>query len=155
MSKGNPTWVDFFFKKSKAQKGFIYCCKKTVVWINSNNGNKSIEIQWKYGKTKNIERRMKMYGENYELLAYYPVNHLSLRENFIRNDWHIEDDNRGKDTRDEHVDFDISDIVKDYATAKIRLLEPDLISGRQVIEIDTKDGMDACSENILMQCLHF
>ena len=151
----NKTWVDFFFKKSKAQKGFIYCCKKTVLWINPINGHERLEVQWKYGKTKNIERRMKMYGENYELLAYYPVNHLSLRENFIRHDWHIEDDNRYKDARDEHVDFDISDIVKDYATAEIRLLKPDLRSGIQIIEIDTKDGMDSCTEGILMQVLHF
>ena len=149
------TWVDYFFKKSKAQKGFIYCCKKTVLWVNPINGHKRLEVQWKYGKTKNIERRMKMYGENYELLAYYPVNHLSLRENFIRHDWNISEEQRWKDARDEHVDFDISAIVKDYATAPIRLLKPNFISGGQTIEIDTNEGLDSSTENILMQVLHF
>jgi len=149
------TWVDYFFKKSKAQKGFIYCCKKTVLWVNPINGHERLEVQWKYGKTKNIERRMKMYGENYELLAYYPVNHLSLRENFIRHDWNISEEQRWKDARDEHVDFDISEIVDDYATAPIRLLKPNFISGGQTIEIDTKEGLDSCTENILMGVLHF
>jgi hypothetical protein len=151
----NKTWVDYFFKKSKAQKGFIYCCKKTVLWVNSINGDKHVEVQWKYGKTKNIERRMKMYGENYELLAYYPVNHLSLRENFIRNDWNISEEQRWKDARDEHVDFDISEIVEDYATAEIKLLKPDSRSGIQTVEIHTKDGLDSCTEGILMEVLHF
>jgi hypothetical protein len=151
----NKTWVDYFFKKSKAQKGFIYCCKKTVLWVNSINGDKHVEVQWKYGKTKNIKRRMKMYGENYELLAYYPVNHLSLRENFIRHDWNISEEQRWKDARDEHVDFDISEIVEDYATAEIKLLKPDSWSGIQTVEIHTKEGLDSCTEGILMEVLHF
>lgn len=151
----NKTWVDYFFKKSKAQKGFIYCCKKTVLWVNPINGHERLEIQWKYGKTKNIERRMRMYGENYELLACYPVNHLSLRENFIRHDWSISEDSRDKDARDEHVNFDISDIVEDYAKAEIRLLKPDVRRGFQTIEIDTKEGIEFSSENVLMEVLHF
>ena len=107
-------WIKYFFKKSKAQKGYIYCCKKTVIIKNATTGRIFQEVQWKYGKTKNIERRMKMYGENYELLAHYEVDHLSIRENMIRQDDQIEDDRRlmGKDSRDEHVDFDISEIVK-------------------------------------------
>ena len=150
-------WLKHFFKKSKAQKGYIYCCKKTVLWVNPLNGHERLEVQWKYGKTKNIERRMKMYGENYELLAHYEVDHLSIRENMIRKDDQIEDDRRfiGKDSRDEHVDFDISEIVKNYATGQIKWGEYNFRNGMQFIDLETEDGDTKYSENILIESLPF
>jgi hypothetical protein len=148
-------WLKYFFKKSKAQKGFIYCCKKTVLWVNPDNGHERLEVQWKYGKTKNITTRMKMYGSDYELLACYHVDHLSMRENMIRRDDQIEDDRRHKDSRDEHVDFDISEIVKSYATGKIKWGEYNFRNGVQHIDLETEDGDTNYCENILISTLHF
>jgi hypothetical protein len=149
------TWAKYFFKKSKNQKGFIYCCKRTLNICSSTTGEQWQEVQWKFGKTKNIETRMRMYGENYELLAYYPVDHLSLRENLIRRDHRIEDDRRFKDSRDEHVDFNISDIVEDYATAEIKWGKTCYRTGHQFFDLFTKDGDDGFCENTLMAGLHF
>jgi hypothetical protein len=98
-----------------------------------------------------------MYGENYELLAHYEVDHLSIRENMIRKDDQIEDDRRfmGKDSRDEHVDFDISEIVKNYATGEIKWGEYNFRNGMQFIDLETEDGDTNYSENILIESLHF
>jgi|688.fasta_scaffold05071_27 hypothetical protein len=101
-------YVQEIFTKSCNQKGLIYVCKK-------QNG------QFKYGKTKNIENRLKMYGQEYNLLTIQNVNHLSLREELIRNDWNIQKDRRYKDARDEHTDFDCQELVEWYAKCIIKL----------------------------------
>jgi hypothetical protein len=101
-------YIQEIFSKSLNQKGLIYVCKK-------QNG------QFKYGKTKNIENRLKMYGEEYNLLTVKNVNHLSLREELIRNDTYIQEDRRYKDSRDEHTDFDCKDLVEWYAKCIINL----------------------------------
>lgn len=113
--------VKHFFKKSEKQIGFLYCAEVNKTYINSITKEIWREKQYKYGKTKDIDRRFKMYGESYTLLNKYKVNHLSLRENLIRSDWDIQDDRRYKDARGEHVDFDCSDIVQLYANCEIRL----------------------------------
>jgi hypothetical protein len=144
-------WAKHFFKKSQKEKGFLYCCKRTII-IRSVTGNERTQVQWKYGKTKNIEKRMKFYDDSYELLYSYPVNHLSLREKMIHESPEIEDDRQlyMKNGKDEHVDFDICETVKFFANSKI--------------ELDKKyEGLYIGDENnwynfphyILMELLHF
>ena len=115
------------FKMSRKQKGYIYICKYEAYEIEQNVRTKEYikygwVTKWKYGKTKNIEQRMKYYGENYTLIESWKVNHLTMREENIRSDSSISDDRRFamKDARDEHVDFDCYDIVKDYATSTLK-----------------------------------
>ncbi len=101
---------DYLFKKSKNKKGYIYLCecKTGFFWRKANEDIYHPEIEWKYGKTINLHNRMKLYGENYNLLHKWEVDHLSLREELIRTDWSITEDRESfdKDSRDEHVSFD-------------------------------------------------
>lgn len=115
--------LEDFFERSRKQKGFLYLCERNQVFRNMRTNKIFKEHKFKYGKTKNIEKRMQMYGSEYSMLKNYRVNHLSLRENLIRNHWDIEEDRRYKDARDEHVDFDCSDIVKQYAECDIKLIK--------------------------------
>ena len=117
-----------FFKKSKQQKGYIYICKYEAYEIVQNVRTKEYIkygwiTKWKYGKTKNIEQRMEYYGKNYTLIESWEVDHLTMREENIRSDWSISGERREmvKDARDEHVDFDCYNIVKEQATCKIEL----------------------------------
>lgn len=116
---------DYLFKKSKNKKGFIYLCecKTGFFWRKANEDTYHPEIEWKYGKTINLQNRMKLYGENYTLLNKWEVDHLSLREELIRTDWSITEDRESfdKDGRDEHVSFDCFDIVQYYATAELSM----------------------------------
>ena len=117
-----------FFKMSKRQKGYIYLCKyealeRTINQVTEKVIHEGIVEKWKYGKTKNIDQRMKYYNSAYTLIEYWKVDHLTLREDDIHSDWCIERDRRenDKDSRDEHVNFDCYDIVKEAATCKIIL----------------------------------
>jgi len=130
-------YVQEIFTKSSNQKGLIYVCE-------NQNG------QFKYGKTKNIENRLKMYGQEYNLLTAYNVNHLSLRENLIRYDLAIEADRRYKDARNEHVDYDCQDTVEWYAKCIIKL---DLKKQR----LNCYLGKESVSKpaNFILNILHF
>jgi len=117
-----------FFKKSKNQKGYIYICKYEAYEIEQNVRTKEYTkygwvTKWKYGKTKNIEQRMEYYGKNYTLIESWKVSHLTMREENIRSHPRIDEDRHYafKDGRDEHVDFDCYNIVKEEATSKIEL----------------------------------
>ena len=58
----------------------------------------------KYGKTNNIETRMKYYNKKstYKLLAFFPVkNYLDKRESFIQNEYE-----EYRLTRNEHIKYE-------------------------------------------------
>lgn len=114
------------FNKSKNKKGYIYLCElETAYFVRlANNTEYEPCKMWKYGKTINLNNRMKQYGPNYKLLHFWEVDHLPLREQLIRWDHEISEDRewQGKDSRTEHVDFDCFKIVEYYATAKIDLV---------------------------------
>lgn len=115
-------WI---MKQSKKRKGWIYLMKHTdPVHVKiDKDGNKYPIHTWKYGKTKDLKKRMKFYNNEYELIEAWRVNHLSLRENFIHSDWDIAQsrDESFRDYRDEHVEFDCYDIVKHYATGEVEI----------------------------------
>ena len=116
-------WI---LKQAKKRRGWIYLMKYTdpdLVTID-RDGNKSSVHTWKYGKTKNINKRLTYYNSNYELVTAWKVDYLSLRENFIHNDWDIQQsrDDSFRDYRDEHMDFDCYNIVKHYATGKVKII---------------------------------
>lgn len=166
-----------FFKRSKKQKGKLYVCKKEYLPIPLNRFKESdyyfkdgrkhltkeaLELakkefktvrQWKYGKTKNIEKRMEMYSRAYDLLETFDVNHLSLREKLIHYDWYIQDDKRFKDARDEHVDFNPIERVKLYATCDIELYRDERNYLR--IRLSDEDG-EFCTRGVseLLECFH-
>lgn len=163
--------IESIFNKSKKQCGYIYLCKKEcrsfkidelpIDATYEQNGKKFIKkenfnlgevnTQWKYGKTKDIKKRMKMYSSLYTLLNSYNVNHLSFRENLIRADWSIEEDRRCEDARTEHVSFDISDIVELYANCDI------VLSGDEIklYEKGEKECFQSMSANSLLDSLSF
>ena len=133
------------YDKSRAKKGHIYFLKQDgLVKIRMSqipndafipdSNPKRIDLdkipkeaitevnQYKYGKTSNLKKRLDFYPKTYKLLKSYKVNHLSLREELIRQDNEIIDDRdfNGKHYRDEHVEFDCSDIVELYATGTFK-----------------------------------
>ena len=146
------------FKMSRKQKGYIYICKYEAdeFYKNLSTGKFTIPekvVKWKYGKTKNIKQRMKYYGDNYTLIESWKVNHLTLREERIRRDWSISDDRRFamKDERDEHVDFDCYDIVKDFATSTLKHEEGNNIKNGSVDFFDKENNNFASfSDNQLL-----
>jgi hypothetical protein len=117
-------FIENIFNKSKNQIGNIYLCNTRNKIVNKRT-NEIIEdvILYKYGKTKDIIRRMQMYSKAYTLIKTWDVNHLSLREYFIHVDACIKEDRRehSKDERDEHVNFNCEDIVDFYCNSKIIL----------------------------------
>lgn len=145
--------VKHFFNKSKNQNGFLYCAEVNKTYKNSKTEEIWNVKQYKYGKTKDIDTRFKMYGESYNLLSKYKVNHLSLRENLIRADWSIEDDRRFKDSRDEHVDFDCSELVKVYANCEIKL-EYDDNNNLRVYCYDGEEWFTSKGYWELLECFH-
>ena len=160
--------ISDLFRKSKKQKGNLYILKREYsVFRNvkdehthtDKEGKKYIKkeylhlgencVEWKYGKTKDLKKRMSMYSDTYSLLKSYKVNHLSFREDLIRWDRYIEDDRRGLDGRTEHVSFDCSDIVDLYANCEIKL-DDDRI---RLFE----NGIEFCSmsSRYIIDSLHF
>jgi hypothetical protein len=134
------------FDKSRSNKGHIYLLKQANIvriansaipqdaWMESSTGKKldftkipkeAIKkcLSYKYGKTKNMEKRMAFYPKGYELLKSYKVNHMSLREELIRQDNEIVDDRdwNNRHHKSEHVEFDCSEIVDLYATGSFKL----------------------------------
>lgn len=148
---GNNELIKRLFKRSKKQKGKLYVCQAPTLI----QGNGARFKQWKYGKTKDIVNRMSMYGNGYNLLNTHDVDHLSLREKLIHNDWSIEDDRRFgmKDERDEHVDFNPTDIVELYATCDIELYRDERNYLR--IRLSDEDG-EFCTRGVseLLECFH-
>lgn len=149
------TAIDYFiqdvFKKSKKQIGNIYLCDVLHRFMNTRTNEIFEEHLYKYGKTKNIIKRMQMYSKPYKLIKTWNVNHLSLREYLIHNDWHIEEDRHEnlKDSRDEHVNFNCEDIVNFYCNAEI-ILKKDRI-------LILEDGIEAVSypSQCILELLHF
>ena len=116
-------WI---LKQAKKRRGWIYLMKYTdpdLVTID-RDGNKSPVYIYKYGKTKNLNKRLNYYNSNYELVEAWKVDYLSLRENFIHSDWDIQQgrDDSFRDYRDEHMDFNCYDIVKHYATGEVKII---------------------------------
>lgn len=145
--------VNYFFKKSEKQTGILYCAEVNKTYKNLRTQEIYCEKQYKYGKTKDINKRFKIYGESYTLLSKYEVNHLSLRENLIRGESDIQDDRRFKDARDEHVDFDCSNIVELYANCEIRL-EYDDNNKLRVYCYDGKEWFRSIGYWIILDCFH-
>ena len=149
--------VHDFFKKSEKQEGYLYVCRtknghpkfKVGESIIKEDGLKDIilndpqPIFLKYGRTKYLANRMRMYGDRYELIHSVKVNHLKFRENLIHNDSYIEQikELTGLRYNDEHIKIsdldpyresdlewpcykyknenDIIDLVDHYATGVI------------------------------------
>ena len=163
------------FDKSRSNKGHIYLLKQAGIcivansdipedaWIQGSIGKRlditkipkeaiKEDLLYKYGKTKNMEKRMAFYPKGYELLNSYKVNHMSLREELIRQDNEIAEDRdfNNRHWKDEHVEFDCSEIVELYATGTFKLNK---LYNR--IEFYDKDGnfvldvMDYCLMNIV------
>ena len=145
-------FLDEVFYKSKKQKGYIYLCMVDYE-IRTKTTGEIIEkgTQYKYGKTRDIKKRMAYYG-GYELIECWEVNHLSLREEFIRKHPYIAQDRREqlKDERDEHVHFNCYDIVKQYATADVKI-DKDSV---WFCDPQKKEQCDGSSKNILYRILH-
>lgn len=115
-----------FFKKSEQQEGYLYVCKtknghpkfKSAQTIVKEDGstdlvvNDSQPIFLKYGRTKYLANRMRMYGDGYELIHSVKVNHLKFRENLIHNDSYIQQikELTGLRNNDEHIQ--ITDLDK-------------------------------------------
>jgi len=141
----NHSILRALYEKSRAKKGHIYFLKQDgLVKIRMSkipddafipgSNPKRIDLdkvpqeakisvdQYKYGKTSNLKKRLDFYPKSYKLLKSYKVNHLSLREELIRQDNEISDDRdlHGKHYKDEHVEFDCSDIVDLYATGTFK-----------------------------------
>ena len=51
-----------FFIKSKNQQGYIYMCSVDYQTITRNGEIIEEGTKYKYGKTRDIEKRMHMYG---------------------------------------------------------------------------------------------
>ena len=106
--------------------------------------------KYKYGKTRDIEKRMYMYGGAYKLMMYWKVNHVSLREELIRNNQNICSDRREnlKDARDEHVDYNCFGTVEWYATAEI------ILKGNNIIVKDSHGKEEMRPLNFIKNILH-
>jgi hypothetical protein len=115
-----------FFKKSEQQEGYLYVCKtknghpkfKSAQTIVKKDGSTDVVVSnlqpifLKYGRTKYLANRMRMYGDGYELIHSVKVNHLKFRENLIHNDSYIEQikELTGLRNNDEHIQ--ITDLDK-------------------------------------------
>lgn len=97
------------FNKSKKQFGYIYLAKT--------------KNYYKYGKTKDINKRFNRYSNDYSLMFCNEVNHMSLREELIRHDSYIKIDRYENllDERNEHHTFDITNIVEWYSKCDIKM----------------------------------
>jgi hypothetical protein len=148
------------FNKSKNKRGFIYLCEmETGYFLRKANETQYLpEKLWKYGKTVNLENRMKLYGEKYKLIESWEVDHLPLREKLINWDHEITENRewQQKPSHWEHVEFDCYKIVEYYATSELRLTRE---FGRWNIKVNgikesphffTTAGVD---ENILMSII--
>ena len=118
-------WI---FKQSKRRYGWIYLMRYTDpvrITINTETGERLPIYKWKYGKTKDLKKRLTFYSKDYELVEAWKVNHLSLREMFIHQDWDIlqSREENWQDWKDEHVEFDCYDIVKHYAEGEVKIRE--------------------------------
>jgi hypothetical protein len=115
-----------FFKKSEQQEGYLYVCKtknghpkfKSAQTIVKEDGSTDVVVSdtqpifLKYGRTKYLANRMRMYGDGYELIHSVKVNHLKFRENLIHNDSYIQQikELTGLRNNDEHIQ--ITDLDK-------------------------------------------
>lgn len=115
-----------FFKKSEQQEGFLYVCKtknghpkfKSAKTIVKKDGSTDVVVNdpqpifLKYGRTKYLANRMRMYGDGYELIHSVKVNHLKFRENLIHNNSYIQQikELTGLRNNDEHIQ--ITDLDK-------------------------------------------
>lgn len=148
-------FLDSVFYKSKKQNGYIYLCKTYIKErykpINGEISIRDVTV-YKYGKTKDIKKRMQFYGDKYKLIECWEVNHLSLREEFIRKHPYIAQDRREemKDERDEHVHFNCYDIVKDYATADVDLKKDTVY----FYHTKDKEQYSASTKTVLYSILH-
>jgi hypothetical protein len=148
-----------FFKKSQQQEGFLYVCKtknghpkfKSAQTIVKEDGSTDVIVSdpqpifLKYGRTKYLANRMRMYGDGYELIHSVKVNHLKFRENLIHNDSYIRQikELTGLRNNDEHIQItdldkriegdlewpcwklknenDLIELVNHYAFAEVKL----------------------------------
>jgi hypothetical protein len=148
-----------FFKKSEKQEGYLYICRtknghpkfKSAKSVIKEDGSTDVilndqqPIFLKYGRTKYLSNRMRMYGDEYELIYSVKVNHLKFRESLIDNDSYIEQIKllTGLRNNDEHIQItdlhkniegdlewpcwklknenDIIELVNHYAFAEVKL----------------------------------
>jgi hypothetical protein len=113
------------FKLSKKNKGWIYVMKSKSKehFTYDKITNKSIPCDvWKFGKTKDLQKRISYYGAKYELLISWKVDHLTLREWAINEAHEIEEHRHERhiEYNDEHMLFDCTDTVEFFATCEIK-----------------------------------
>ena len=139
-----------FFKKSKNQQGYIYICSVDYQTITRNGEIIEEGTKYKYGKTRDIEKRMSMYGAAYKLIIRWKVNHMSLREELIRNNENIYSDRHEslKDARDEHVNYNCFGTVEWYATAEI------ILKGNSIIVKDLYGNEETRPLEFIKNILH-
>jgi hypothetical protein len=170
--------VHDFFKKSEKQEGYLYVCKtknghpklKSAQSVIKQDGSTDVifndeqPIFLKYGRTKYLANRMRMYGDGYELIYSVKVNHLKFRENLIHNDSYIEQIKSltGLRYNDEHIQItdldkniesnlewpcwklknenDIIELVNHYAFGEIKLEQRQ--GGEYVVEFEKENETD-------------
>ena len=133
------------FNKSRKNKGTIYVCESEIVCFKGGvlkdymtelrgDGKRYVKSEfmnlgytksiYKYGKTKDIKNRLKMYGDGYRLLVKFDdVNHFSLREKLIHHSSEMTDYRYENmvDSRNEHVPFNPIDVVERYVSCDIKI----------------------------------
>jgi hypothetical protein len=116
----------------------LYICK--TYWKNVRTGRMFPVL--KYGKTKNIDKRLEHYNKNatYKLLAFFPCSDfLDERESYIHRFGYFADDYRL--TRSEHIIFNTNDFKKLYedvlhaSTVKIKRKKIKNIKGEYINSI--------------------
>ena len=93
---------------------------------------------------------MSMYGAAYKLMMRWKVNHMSLREELIRNNENIYSDRHEslKDARDEHVNYNCFVTVEWYATAEI------ILKGNSIIVKDLYGNEETRPLEFIKNILH-
>ncbi len=124
--------VKELFNLSKQNKGYIYFIRviKHYIYEGSNEIHK--DICYKYGKSNNLEQRLSTYKSKYkqvELLDSYKVDHMSFREDMIRQDWVFVDYHKGGGwnsewlwgNESEYFVNRVREVIKNYSDGEIKL----------------------------------
>ena len=119
------------FKLSKKNKGYIYFIRAVRYWVFEGSNEVHKDILYKYGKSKNLEQRLSTYKSKYkevELLDSYKVDHMSLREDMIRQDWIFDDYHKAGwdsewlwENESEYFVNKVREVIKDYSDGEIKL----------------------------------
>ena len=133
-----------FFKKSEQQEGFLYVCKtknghpkfKSAKTIVKKDGSTDVVVNdpqpifLKYGRTKYLANRMRMYGDGYELIhSVSYIQQIKELTGLRNNDEHIQITDLDKRIEGDlewpcwklKNENDIIELVNHYAFGEIKL----------------------------------